>query len=90
LSAPQRTQHARTGQATQQALLAVAGAPGLAAGPAGWAVNERQAEALVRAHEALEKARESGRVVAWAREGVHLACFVWETQRHVMGRGSHQ
>jgi hypothetical protein len=36
-----------------QAMLELAGAPQLAAGGASWAVNERQAEALVRAHEAF-------------------------------------
>ncbi len=40
-----------------QAILELAGAPALAQGPASWAVNERQAEALVRAHEALGKVR---------------------------------
>jgi len=35
------------------ALLVLAGAPELAAGGVGWSVNERQAEALVRAHESL-------------------------------------
>lgn len=35
------------------ALLQLAGAPQLAAGGVSWSVNERQAEALVRAHEAL-------------------------------------
>ena len=35
------------------ALLQLAGAPQLAAGGVSWSVNERQAEALIRAHEAL-------------------------------------
>jgi len=42
-----------------KALLELAGAPQLAAGGASWAVNERQAEALVRAHEAVMKVAES-------------------------------
>jgi tRNA modification GTPase len=36
-----------------RALLQLAGAPQLAGGGVSWAVNERQAEALIRAHEAL-------------------------------------
>lgn len=36
-----------------QALLDLAGVPELAGGGMSWAVNERQAEALVRAHEAV-------------------------------------
>lgn len=40
-----------------QVLLELAGAPELASGGASWAVNERQAEALVRAHEALMRVR---------------------------------
>ena len=36
-----------------QVMLELAGAPELAQGGASWAVNKRQAEALVRAHEAL-------------------------------------
>jgi hypothetical protein len=46
-------------EALEAAVLAAAGAPELAAGGVSWAVNERQAEALVRAHEALM--RVSGR-----------------------------
>ncbi|KAG2494350.1 hypothetical protein HYH03_007407 [Edaphochlamys debaryana] len=41
------------------ALLRLAGAPQLAAGGVSWAVNERQAEALVRSHEALMRLGES-------------------------------
>lgn len=37
----------------EEAILQLAGAPQLATGGVSWAVNERQAEALVRAHEAL-------------------------------------
>jgi tRNA modification GTPase len=44
----------------ERALLDAAGAPQIAAtGGRGWAVNERQAEALVRAHEALAGAAAS-------------------------------
>ncbi|KAL6753434.1 hypothetical protein V8C86DRAFT_3028768 [Haematococcus lacustris] len=53
---------AHTGRGLDQldkALLALAGAPQLANGAASWAVNERQAEALLRAHEALMKVSES-------------------------------
>jgi tRNA modification GTPase len=39
----------------RQALLRLAGAPELAPGGVGWAVNERQAEALTRAAQALER-----------------------------------
>jgi tRNA modification GTPase len=39
--------------ALDAALLQLAGAPQLAAGGVSWSVNERQAEALIRAHEAL-------------------------------------
>ncbi|KAG1678814.1 hypothetical protein FOA52_012854 [Chlamydomonas sp. UWO 241] len=42
-------------------VLRLVGAPQLAAGGISWAVNERQAEALVRAHEALMRCRESVR-----------------------------
>eukprot|EP00878_Enallax_costatus_P015835 GHUV01016593.1.p2 GENE.GHUV01016593.1~~GHUV01016593.1.p2 ORF type:complete len:154 (-),score=23.89 GHUV01016593.1:685-1146(-) len=41
------------------AILQLAGAPQLAAGGVSWSVNERQAEALVRAHEALMAVVES-------------------------------
>lgn len=41
------------------ALLQLAGAPQLAAGGISWSVNERQAEALIRAHEALMAVCES-------------------------------
>lgn len=41
------------------AVLKLAGAPQLAAGGVSWSVNERQAEALVRAHEALMTVVES-------------------------------
>lgn len=41
------------------ALLKLAGAPQLAAGGVSWSVNERQAEALVRAHESLMAVAES-------------------------------
>lgn len=41
------------------ALLKLAGAPQLAAGGVSWSVNERQAEALVRSHEALMRLSES-------------------------------
>ncbi|WIA14128.1 hypothetical protein OEZ85_002672 [Tetradesmus obliquus] len=41
------------------ALLKLAGAPQLAAGGVSWSVNERQAEALIRAHEALGAVGES-------------------------------
>lgn len=40
-------------------LLELAGAPELAPGGVSWAVNERQAEALTRAHEALSRVKES-------------------------------
>lgn len=45
----------------EQALLKVAGAPQLASGGGGisWAVNERQGEALVRAHESLMRVTDS-------------------------------
>lgn len=42
-----------------KALLQLAGAPQLASGGLSWSVNERQAEALVRAHEALMRLGES-------------------------------
>jgi tRNA modification GTPase len=45
--------------ALRAALLALAGAPELAPGGVAWAVNERQGEALVRAAEALGRARAS-------------------------------
>ncbi|KXZ55825.1 hypothetical protein GPECTOR_2g1376 [Gonium pectorale] len=41
------------------ALLQLAGAPQLASGGVSWSVNERQAEALVRSHEALMRLAES-------------------------------
>jgi len=51
---------ARTGLgALEGALLLLAGAPALASGGASWAVNERQAEALVRSHEALMRVADS-------------------------------
>lgn len=40
-------------------ILEMVGAPGMAAGGVGWAVNARQAEALTRAAEALERVQES-------------------------------
>ncbi|GAX77543.1 hypothetical protein CEUSTIGMA_g4987.t1 [Chlamydomonas eustigma] len=40
-------------------ILALAGAPDLAAGGVSWSVNERQSEALVRAHEGLMRVSES-------------------------------
>lgn len=53
---------ASTGQGLhdlQDALLHVAGAPDIVSGGLSWAVNERQAEALTRASEALGRARHS-------------------------------
>lgn len=41
------------------ALLQLAGAPQLAAGGVSWSVNERQADALIRAHEALMSVADS-------------------------------
>lgn len=43
----------------EEALLEMAGAPQLSQGGVSWAVNERQAEALVRAHEALMRVDQS-------------------------------
>lgn len=43
----------------QEAVLKLAGAPELASGGVGWAVNERQAEALIRAQESLVRAQSS-------------------------------
>lgn len=43
----------------ERAILSLAGAPQLAEGGVSWAVNERQADALVRAHEALMRVSES-------------------------------
>lgn len=48
-----------------QAMLELAGAPELAQGGASWAVNERQAEALVRAHEALMTVRGLLPILLW-------------------------
>jgi tRNA modification GTPase len=45
--------------ALESAVLKLAGAPSLAQGGVAWAVNERQAEALVRAHEALMRVSEA-------------------------------
>ncbi|KAK9814788.1 hypothetical protein WJX72_011484 [[Myrmecia] bisecta] len=46
-------------QELQEAVLALAGSPGMAAGGMSWAVNERQAEALLRAQEALAAVADS-------------------------------
>ncbi|KAL4457553.1 hypothetical protein ABPG75_012418 [Micractinium tetrahymenae] len=43
----------------RSAVLQLAGAPQLASGGVGWAVNERQAEALIRAQEALQRVQAS-------------------------------
>jgi tRNA modification GTPase len=43
----------------EHAVLSLAGAAELAGGGVSWAVNERQAEALVRAHEALMRVAQS-------------------------------
>ena len=53
---------AKTGEGMEDLdseLLKVLGAPDMAGGPVGWAVNARQAEALQRACEALERVQES-------------------------------
>lgn len=43
----------------EEVMLKLAGAPQLAHGGVSWAVNERQAEALIRAHEALMRMNQS-------------------------------
>jgi tRNA modification GTPase len=63
------------------ALLQLAGAPQLAAGGVSWAVNERQAEALVRAHEALSAA--CGSIAA----GMPLDCWTIDLRAALLALG---
>ncbi|KAF8061319.1 mnmE [Scenedesmus sp. PABB004] len=63
------------------ALLALAGAPQLAGGGVSWAVNERQAEALVRAHEALGAVGES------VAGGLPLDCWTIDLRAALLALG---
>jgi tRNA modification GTPase len=67
--------------ALDAALLKLAGAPQLAAGGVSWSVNERQAEALVRAHEALSAVGESIAV------GMPLDCWTIDLRAALLALG---
>lgn len=65
----------------RQAVLLLAGAPQLAPGGVAWAVNERQAEALIRADEALLRVRGS------VRDGLPLDFWTIDLRGAVMALG---
>ncbi|GAB4820956.1 hypothetical protein N2152v2_008002 [Parachlorella kessleri] len=75
---------AATGQgldSLREAVLLLAGAPQLVPGGVAWAVNERQAEALIRAQQALERVRGS------VSEGLPLDFWTIDLREAVMALG---
>ncbi|KIZ05706.1 tRNA modification GTPase mnmE [Monoraphidium neglectum] len=65
----------------EEAILQLAGAPQLASGGVSWAVNERQAEALVRAHEALMGVSQS------VQEGLPYDCWTIDLRAAAIALG---